>query len=149
MSAINDILGAFKPIIETYTEGQPIHKFLVKAGIKRATKLTPNLSKSMLYMKSNRTDLFNAFVKLLTGNDELSKQFRLHFSEICKNINLKTSILVDEKSKIAKELNKQDEQKEDIISKLSNEDADKIVDKILDKEVEKENGRQDNTVPEA
>lgn len=131
MSVFTEIWNVLKPVIETYTEGKTIPRFLVNAGIKQATKLTPNLSKSILYGKDNKAEHVSSIIKLLTGQDDLSKQFRKVFSDFCKIWNLKTSLLIEEKAKIAEELNKQDEVKEDTVKKLNEGQANaKVLDLI-------------------
>lgn len=133
MSIGNEILKFVKPLIETYTGGQPIRKVLLNAGIKRVTKLTPNLSKTVLHVRKNRPEFGKALLDLIMGSDELSKKFKAPFSEMCKIVNLKVKLLIDEKEAIAKELGEQDAHKEDIVSKMTDTQANEAVDEMIDK----------------
>lgn len=132
MSVFNELWGLIKPLIGI-EEGQSIPKWAVKAGMKQAAKLTPNLSKTILYGKKNtRSELGKAFFELLTKNDEPGKQFRASFSDALKLVNYKTNALIDEKSKISAELGRQEQHKEDEIGKMSTAQANDMVEDLID-----------------
>ncbi|MDR3021369.1 MAG: hypothetical protein LBU60_01640 [Clostridiales bacterium] len=65
-STMKDILAFLKPLLDQYTGGKTLPKFAIdmakKHTVKQITKWTPNLSKTVLYAKSNRGDLGSAFL---------------------------------------------------------------------------------------
>ncbi|MDR3021855.1 MAG: hypothetical protein LBU60_04190 [Clostridiales bacterium] len=148
-STIKDIIAFLKPMLDQYTGGKTLPKFAVdfakKHTVKQITKWTPNLSKTVLYAKSNRGELGSAFFKLLSGKDELSKQFRKSFSEACRLLNHKVGMLITEKNQIAEVLDKQDKI-EDNVKLLNQVQADEQVDILVeDAMVEIDNLNLENT----
>ena len=132
MALVSELINVLKSTIVTYTSGEKPRKWLVKAGIKQVTKRTPNLSTTILHGKNNSAELSDAFVKLLMGNDEASKNFRKTFSDMCKWLNFKTNMNIEEKRRIAIELDKQDDFKINEIEHLTEEQANKEANDIID-----------------